>query len=334
MERDFNCVQHEALVSVCIPIFGVEKYIERCARSLFEQTMTVGIEFIFVNDCTKDKSIEILEQILSEYPERKGQVKIIHHEKNQGLVAARQTALAHTNGRYIIHCDSDDWVDLNLYETMYNKAIETDADVVCCSIAYESASGKTYFEEVKAARNIADYIKLNFVGNFNSLWTKLYKRKNVLDSSLLIPHEINMFEDLLRNSQMLPKCSSIAFCVGGYYHYFLGNKASITRNFSKENLDQLVKLMALTDNMIVEGFPMFNYALKAQVLFASLKFSGLPSEEFKKLYSKKSYKKFLKINEFPLWKRILVVIGGISYPIANSLVLLLLKIETCWNNIK
>ena len=56
-------------VSVCIPVYGVEKYIERCARSLFEQTMSDGIEYIFVNDCTKDRSIEILEQVLSESPE-------------------------------------------------------------------------------------------------------------------------------------------------------------------------------------------------------------------------------------------------------------------------
>ena len=117
-------------VSVCIPVYGVEKYIERCARSLFEQTMTDGIEFIFVNDCTTDKSIEILERILAEYPGRQAQTKIIHHATNKGLVAARNTGLAHATGDYIIHCDSDDWVDLNFYESLYKKAVETGADVV------------------------------------------------------------------------------------------------------------------------------------------------------------------------------------------------------------
>ena len=110
-------------VSVCIPVYGVEKYIEKCARSLFEQTMQDGIEFIFVNDCTKDRSIEILEQVLAEYPHRKEQTRIIHHEKNRGLVAARNTGLAYASGEYIIHCDSDDWVELDMYEKMYKKAI-------------------------------------------------------------------------------------------------------------------------------------------------------------------------------------------------------------------
>ena len=87
-------------VSVCIPVYGVEKYIERCARSLFEQTMKDDIEFIFVDDCTPDKSIEILQKVLEEYPERKNQVKIIRHETNKGLTGARNTALKHVNVTY------------------------------------------------------------------------------------------------------------------------------------------------------------------------------------------------------------------------------------------
>ena len=71
-------------VSICIPVYGVEKYIEKCARALFEQTMRDGLEFVFVNDCTPDKSIEILEQVLSEYPHRKAQTKIINLPDRNG----------------------------------------------------------------------------------------------------------------------------------------------------------------------------------------------------------------------------------------------------------
>ena len=95
-------------VSVCIPVYGVEQFIERCACSLFEQTMRDGIEFIFVDDCSPDNSVQRLEEILKRYPERQAQVSIIHHEKNMGLVRARKTALEAACGEYIIHCDSDD----------------------------------------------------------------------------------------------------------------------------------------------------------------------------------------------------------------------------------
>ncbi|MBR2426031.1 MAG: glycosyltransferase, partial [Lentisphaeria bacterium] len=71
-------------ISVCIAVYKVELYIEQCVRTLFEQTMQEGIEFIFVNDCTPDRSIEILKQVLEEYPHRKPWVKIIDHPKNCG----------------------------------------------------------------------------------------------------------------------------------------------------------------------------------------------------------------------------------------------------------
>ena len=119
-------------VSVCVPIYGVEKYIEQCVRSLMEQTMTDGIEFIFVNDCTKDKSMSILNQVLEEYPHRIDQVKIIEHEVNKGLPSARNTALNEAKGEYIVHCDSDDWVEPTMYESMYNKAKISNADIIGC----------------------------------------------------------------------------------------------------------------------------------------------------------------------------------------------------------
>ena len=75
-------------VSVVIPVYGVEKYIERCARSLFEQTLD-DIEYIFVNDCTKDRSIDILNEVINDYPARKQQVRIVHHEENKGSALAR-----------------------------------------------------------------------------------------------------------------------------------------------------------------------------------------------------------------------------------------------------
>ncbi len=94
-------------VSVIIPVYGVEKYIERCTRSLFEQTLD-DMEFIFVNDCTKDNSIAIIERIAEEYPLRKSQIHILNHQVNKGLPIARQTGLRVATGEYIAHCDSDD----------------------------------------------------------------------------------------------------------------------------------------------------------------------------------------------------------------------------------
>ena len=120
-----------AKVSVIIPVYNVEQYIERCARSLFEQTLD-DIEYIFVNDCTPDKSMEVLARVLDDYPARKRQVSIINMPVNGGLPKVRRAGVEAATGDYIIHCDSDDWVDVTMYEKMWKKAVEGEYDMVLC----------------------------------------------------------------------------------------------------------------------------------------------------------------------------------------------------------
>ena len=121
------------LVSILVPIYGVEKYIRRCAISLFEQTY-FNIEYIFVNDCTNDDSIIILENVINQYPNRQSQIKIIQHETNKGLGEARNTAVAAANGDYLFHVDSDDYIDPYCIEKCVKKQLDTNADVVSVNI--------------------------------------------------------------------------------------------------------------------------------------------------------------------------------------------------------
>lgn len=116
-------------VSVIVPVYGVEHYIERCARSLFEQTYP-NLEYVFVNDCTADKSIEILETVMADYPERKETVRIVSHEKNRGLASARNTGLDSAKGDFVCLVDSDDWLELNALELLVKEQLETTSDLV------------------------------------------------------------------------------------------------------------------------------------------------------------------------------------------------------------
>ena len=127
-------------VSVIVPIFGVEKYIERCARSLFAQTIDdKDVEFIFVNDATRDSSIDILRRVVDEFPGK--QVEIINHPSNLGLPAARKTGVEAAHGEYIIHCDSDDWVEPDYCRKLYETAISQNADIVVCG--YSLSDGES-----------------------------------------------------------------------------------------------------------------------------------------------------------------------------------------------
>ena len=116
-------------VSVIVPIYGVEKYIERCAVSLMEQTLD-GIEYIFVDDATPDGSMNVLGNVLQRYTTRSGFVRIARHEINKGLPAARNTGLVLASGEYVFHCDSDDYLEPEMLEKMYVAAKENDADFV------------------------------------------------------------------------------------------------------------------------------------------------------------------------------------------------------------
>lgn len=104
------------LVSILVPIYGVEKYIKRCAISLFEQTYK-NIEFVFVNDCTRDSSISVLKDVVTEYPYLANKVKIINHIHNKGLAAARNTAIKESSGDFVFHVDADDWLEKTAIES-------------------------------------------------------------------------------------------------------------------------------------------------------------------------------------------------------------------------
>ena len=129
----------EPKVSVVVPVYGVEAYIGQCVRSLFSQTWD-NCEFIFVDDGSPDNSISVLEGILAkEFPGQQSCVKIIH-KSNSGLPRARMTGLAEAKGDFIIHVDSDDWVEPDYVRNLVGKALDEGADVVYCDF-YKEYSG-------------------------------------------------------------------------------------------------------------------------------------------------------------------------------------------------
>ena len=115
-------------VSLLVPIYNTSEYIEKCARSLFGQTY-INIEYLFVNDCSTDDSLVKLETVLSQFPDRKKQVRIISHKENQGLAISRNTAVQAATGEYLFHVDSDDYIPLNAVALMVNDAVASDADI-------------------------------------------------------------------------------------------------------------------------------------------------------------------------------------------------------------
>lgn len=221
-------------VSVIIPVYGVEKYIERCARSLFEQTLD-DIEYIFVDDCTPDKSIEILERIIEEYrPRFAGERKVVRIERmftNSGQAAVRKHGIQFSTGDYVIHCDSDDWVDTDIYRLMYEEAKRTDADIVMCG--YKTTDGvrvfnECYHQQTNKTKLLSSLLTMH---ESWSVWNKMCK-KSLYDNDIVYP-TLAMGEDMVLTTQLILNAQRIAVVNKALYNYFY-NPNSIT-NVQSEN---------------------------------------------------------------------------------------------------
>lgn len=215
-------------VSVIVPVYGVEKYIERCARSLFEQTLD-DIEYIFVDDCTPDKSIEILERIIEEYrPRFAGERKEVRIERlftNSGQAAVRKHGIQFSTGDYVIHCDSDDWVDTDMYRLMYEEAKRTDADIVMCG--YKTTDGvrvfnECYHQQTNKTKLLSSLLTLH---ESWSVWNKMCKR-SLYDNDIVYP-TLAMGEDMVLTTQLVLNAQRIAVVNKALYNYFY-NPNSIT----------------------------------------------------------------------------------------------------------
>lgn len=219
-------------VSIVVPVYGVEKYIQRCAESLFKQTLD-DIEFIFVDDCTKDNSFDVLEKVLDHFPNRKNNVRIIHHSTNMGLPLARKSGIEAANGDYIINCDSDDWLDTDMARQMYDVAINEDSDIVLCDFAISSEnllSTKKGCLNTQKEHVIKDMCLMRIPW---SVCNKLFKRE-LFSSSIQYPYS-NMGEDMALTMQIIPSVKKIAYIPAALYYYYV-NPKSMTQAVDSESV--------------------------------------------------------------------------------------------------
>lgn len=238
-------------VSVLVPVYGVEKFIERCARSLFEQTMD-DIEFIFVDDCTPDRSIEILESVIENYrlriAEKKYEVRIVRMLTNSGLAAVRKHGIQLATGDYIIHCDSDDWVDVTMYEKMYNHAIGNKSDLVICDYVISNGykeSEKVFRKNISDCSRDAVFKRLLTTSALNPVWSAMSKRE--LYNDIMFPVGA-MSEDKTIMIQLAWKAPKITYLPEALYYYFLSD-TSILRTVNKEV--NIKKFKQITDNRYI-----------------------------------------------------------------------------------
>ncbi|MCQ2078150.1 MAG: glycosyltransferase [Bacteroidaceae bacterium] len=203
------------LVSICVPIYNVAPYIERCARSLFEQDYK-NIEYIFVNDGSTDDSMPRLEAVLATYPERQSMVHIYHNDHNHGLAYTRRISIKKATGEYIVCIDSDDWVDKNYISSLIQEAIASQADIVDAPYIEQYAGQQTYYP---AYRHTASIFEDYLMDRVNHLWGKIIKRSLFLEHHCFAPEGLNYLEDRIALLHLCHYAQKISAISDSVYHY-------------------------------------------------------------------------------------------------------------------
>lgn len=225
-------------ISVIIPIYGVEKYIEKCARSLMEQTLSHGVEYIFINDSSKDESVAILKRVLLDYPLKSSMVQIIDHETNKGLPSARNTGLRNAKGEYIVHVDGDDYIEPQMLEMLLAKAKEESADFVWCDY-YLSCLEKKRIIYQPTFNTPLEAVKGMLRGSMKyNVWNKMCKRSLYYENGITFPDGYSMGEDLTMIMVALhaKKCSSVNVPLYNYVQ----SPDQMTATFNEEKYNALL----------------------------------------------------------------------------------------------
>jgi len=221
-------------VSVIVPIYNVEKYLEKCINSLLSQTLE-DIQIILVNDGSKDNS----GNIAKEY-EKNNKDRVIYVEKeNGGLSDARNYGLKYATGDFIAFLDSDDYIEKNAYEEMYNKAIEENVDYVECDFIWEFPN-KIRVDKQYPYKNKKEM--LSFVRVV--AWNKLIKRQLITDNNLEFPKGLR-YEDVEFTYKLIPFVNKFAYVNKPFIHY-------VQREGSIANVqnERTAEIFTVLDNVI------------------------------------------------------------------------------------
>lgn len=222
-------------ISILVPVYGVEKYIRRCAISLFEQTYE-NIEYIFVDDCSPDKSLEILQSVIEQYPMRKPDVRIVRHEKNLGLAAARNTAVENCHTEFLMHVDSDDYIDKNVI-TECMALVQENVDIVTIGVE-RIRNCHSSLDKIVWSPDVKEMTRKVIVHEVhNGIWGRLIRTSLYRNHNIRVEVGRGMSEDLQVVPRLFYYARQTVYAGNVFYHYVL-NDSSYVSSFSIDKFRQ------------------------------------------------------------------------------------------------
>lgn len=247
-------------VSVIVPVYNTELYVERAIISLMEQTLD-DVQFIIIDDGSKDNSLNIIKQVIARYPARAGQVTLISRE-NRGVAATRAQGMDLATGDYVIHLDSDDWAELNWLEAMYTKAIEENADVVVCdyTAVYENKTVPIHMPAEKTGEACLKQLLRDKQRGYT--WNKLISHKTIKKIGELFVDGINYLEDFIYAMKCFHYSANVAYLDNCLYNYNQQNINSITKGMSDSKRVDILSAVEHVSDFLVKAKNNYTHDLR------------------------------------------------------------------------
>ena len=292
------------LVSVIVPIYNAEAFLNRCVDSILSQTLQ-DIEVILVNDGSSDSS----KSICKKYAKVDDRVKFIH-QHNRGVAMARQAGIEAAHGIFSIHTDPDDWIEPQMLEEMYTKAIESKADMVVCDFMIDFPDRSYCASQQITKQESSHCLDQMMYGKIHgSLCNKLIRTELYKKHSVNFFEGVNYCEDYLACAQMFIQDIKVEYIPKAFYHYDqVVNDNSATRQYSKSTLDTQFRFFKKLREILGHNPPKALSHTISVIAFDSYYNKILSSNEFAKTFGK--YKKDFIKSKFKYKRRIALYLAA------------------------
>ena len=282
------------MISVIIPVYNVEKYLKKCLSSILKQTYK-NFEIIVVDDGSTDKSGEIIESFKKKYPKK---IKA-YHKKNEGVSIARNYAIERASGEYLAFIDSDDFIEPDFLEKLYNTAIKDDLDITICDTIMDYPNHQ---EILRTKLNYSKNLLKDYIISYPMMCIKLVK-KSLLDN-INFP-ERTIYEDLSMSPRLVNRTNKIGFLNLPLYHYVQREDSIMHQSEFSEKLYDIVKVL----NIIYDDFKNYKtldeYHDEIEYLFIThlLRSTTLRFLEYEDGEDKLKIVNEIMDEKFPNWKK-------------------------------
>lgn len=239
---------HESpLISIIVPVYNAEKALQKCLQSISAQTYH-KLELIIINDCSTDNSLQIVYDHFNTLQNKKEiLLKIIHHKKNRGVAAARNTGLDNATGDYIYYVDADDWIEPDTLQCLLNKALLTDADILGHELWFQYEKERHIkLPDIETGEEA--FTKMANGELRWNLWLYFVKKSLYEENNIRFLEGMNMGEDMMVMGKLFLCAKKTSVVHKPFYHYTAGNPTSLTKEKSAARIQQMTtNLKALED---------------------------------------------------------------------------------------